>query len=338
MQLSRQRLQSYWEAAAVRTPTLVVGGGRWGRTWARALTDAMGTADPIVVAARSDFSSAYNSMRSDPVLKGCRVTESIESAFHSYSNIQLAIVASRPKNHLEDTISLAGYGVPVLVEKPLSHTAESARQLFASMTAADQVLAIGTEFAFLPIFHQLVKILRATGEPAAMTLKLVWQDPVDDMREGEIKKRHNEAGLLADLLPHAISIFRIFSGQGEVVVIDAYESEDSEHGHLVMRSSSGALLRFECDIGAATRVRHLDITTNQHQAMVNFASWPPQLILNSETVAPDPLCQQMNSTLRLELGAFKLASLNGSQANPIVDDIGVYVTVQQALEGLLRRS
>ena len=66
---------------------------------------------------------------------------------------------------------------------------------------------MGTEFAYLPAFHQLAEEFATARR---IDLSLIWDDVESEERYGATKVRHEETDLLCDLLPHAFSILRIF--------------------------------------------------------------------------------------------------------------------------------
>ncbi len=98
------------------------------------------------------------------------------------------------------------HGLHVLIEKPLGVDPESGRTVLAAAQEKSCCRG-GTEFAYLPAFHQLAEEFASARR---IDMSLTWDDVENEERYGATKIRHEETGLLYDLLPHAFSIVRIF--------------------------------------------------------------------------------------------------------------------------------
>ncbi|MDI1264413.1 MAG: Gfo/Idh/MocA family oxidoreductase [bacterium] len=281
-------------------PLVIVGGGRWGRTWLSVAMAARGSTDGIVLAARSrpEEVRAWAAARAD--LAGLAVVSSLTEAMAADRRPQAAIISSRPRDHVRDGMEALSHGLHLLVEKPLSVDCDSGRSLVAAAAQAKRVLAVGTEFAFLPAFHQIAAELAASG---TADVSIVWDDIESEERYGAVKVRHDETGLIHDLLPHVFSILRIFVPGGKLAVSVARESPDARRGYLVFGDSGGG--RHECrfDAAASTRRRLVEIRTDFGHAAVDFGSVHASMTVDGKPRLPEPATASMVSTLRLELGA-----------------------------------
>ena len=76
--------------------------------------------------------------------------------------VDLAIVASPPRFHAEQTIRLLREGISVLCEKPMAPTSLEAESMIAASAAAKRVLAIGLIRRFLPA-AQTIRAYLAQG-------------------------------------------------------------------------------------------------------------------------------------------------------------------------------
>jgi predicted dehydrogenase len=219
----------------------------------------------------------------------------------------------------------------VLVEKPLSVDCQSGRLLVAAAATAGRVLTVGTEFAYLPAFHQLAEELAGAGKA---NVSLVWEDIAHEERYGAIKVRHEEIGLLHDLLPHAFSILRIFVPNGELRVGAADLSRDGCRGRLEFADIRGG--RHECrfDAAAPARRRCVQVRTGSIRASVDFDAYP-RITVDGQPRAIDPRLLPMTSTLRLELGAF-LSQATGAIGAPFTNwDASHLLSVQADMERML---
>src|SRR5262249_18518042 len=148
-------LQQFWRTAALELPITIIGGGRWGRTWASVIATARGSARGITIAARTDPDDvcAWAAARAD--LAGLSIVSSLSEAITRDQQPVAAIIASRPRDHVDDGLAALSHRLDVLVEKPISVEVDKGYELLAATRAAGRVLAVGTEFAYLPALHQL---------------------------------------------------------------------------------------------------------------------------------------------------------------------------------------
>ncbi len=80
----------------------------------------------------------------------------------SAGTVDLAIVASPPRFHAEQTIRLLREGIAVLCEKPMAATSLEAESMIAASVAAKRILAIGLVRRFLPA-AQTIRAFLAQG-------------------------------------------------------------------------------------------------------------------------------------------------------------------------------
>lgn len=73
--------------------------------------------------------------------------------------IDLAIVASPPRSHAEQSIQLLQNGIAVLCEKPMATTLAEGEAMIAAAAATGQVLAIGLSRRFFPATQMLKQLL-----------------------------------------------------------------------------------------------------------------------------------------------------------------------------------
>lgn len=325
-------LAGFWQAAARQVPIVIVGGGRWGRTWASVIAAARGSGRGITIAARTDPDAVRAWVAERNELAGIWIVPTVGEAMASEARPAVAIVASRPRDHLRDVREALRLGLDVLVEKPISVDARGGRSLLAAAREAGRVLSVGTEFAYLPALHQLAgEIAKQRVGPLSFSLK--WEDPAREFRYGAVKARHEEVGLLSDLLPHAFSIFQAFAPRAAWRIVDA--SEGGSRGRIKFSDDSGSIYELRCDVTASRRRRLLEIQGDALNATLDFGRATPSLRVNGEMRDPDPQHAVMNSTLRLELGAFLMARAGANHTTFIVASVPSLLTLQKMLEKML---
>ncbi|MET4231315.1 putative dehydrogenase [Bradyrhizobium sp. I1.8.5] len=325
-------MADFWRAAALPIPLVVVGGGRWGRTWLSVVVAARGSAEGVVLAARSrpDEVRTWAAARSE--LAGLTVVATVAEAMLADKQLQAAIISSRPRDHMRDGMDALEHGLHVLVEKPVGVDPEAGRALVAAAQHRKRILAVGTEFAYLPAFHQL-SVEFADADGADMTL--IWEDVENEVRHGATKARHEETGLLYDLLPHALSIFRVFAPKAGLKIGAAQESPDDCRGLIEFRDDRGGRHEFRCDTRATARRRLLEIRTKSGHASVDFSGAHGLMTINGQPRALDPRMSVMASTLRLELGAFLSQVTGATDAALLGWDVSGLLAVQEGLKRAL---
>lgn len=326
------KLADFWRAAALPIPLVIVGGGRWGRTWLSVVVAARGSAEGVVLAARSRPDEVRTWAAARAELAGLTVVPTVAEAMLVDRQPQAAIISSRPRDHVRDGMDALGHGLHVLVEKPLGVDPESGRTLVAAAQHMKRILAVGTEFAYLPAFHQLSEEL-AGADIADMTL--IWEDVENEVRHGATKTRHEETGLLYDLLPHAYSIFRVFVPNAGLWIGAAQESPDGRQGCIEFRDDRGGRHEFCCHTNAKARRRLLNIRTKSGHASIDFSGVHGLMTINSEPHALEPHMAEMASTLRLELGAFLSQVMGATDAAVFGGDVSGLLAVQEDLKRTL---
>jgi predicted dehydrogenase len=324
-------LAAFWQIAATDLPVVIVGGGRWGRTWASVVAAARGSGRGIAIAARTDRDAVRAWAAERLELAGICIAATLGEAMESGARPVVAIVASRPRDHVRDVLEALRLGMDVLVEKPISVDAQGGRYLLEAAQETGRVLAVGTEFVYLPALHQVAgEIAKRKAVPVRFLLK--WDDIAGEVRHGAVKAWHEEVGLLTDLLSHAFSIFQIFAPGAAWRIADASESEDRSRGRIEFADDAGGCYEFLCDVAAGGRQRILEIEGDAFNARLDFGEASPSIWIDGRRCAVDPQFAAMTSTLRLELGAF-LAAVTGSiDTTFIISGMPVLLALQGQLE------
>lgn len=328
-------LVAYWRQAQLPCPIVVVGGGRWGRTWVKVIAGAQAISTGIAIASRTAPESVRQWLQTQEIGQSAHLVASLDEAMQLYPRPVAAIVASRPRDHVRDSLDALERGLHVLVEKPISPAAVDGGRLLLAARAAGRVLAIGTEFAFLPALHAVAETLKEYLQ-GAVRLTLDWDDPAHEVRHGEVKTHHGETSVVIDLLAHAVSIFDILVPQTGVDVADVDLSADGNVGNVVLRDSKDGRFVLLCNRIAAVRRRMLTIDVGSIHATVDFSSNLPLVVIDGSPCEIPEDILALDSTLRLELGAFLTEiSGQGPVGTPISSQIPNHLRLQAQLENAL---
>ncbi|MGH1418074.1 MAG: Gfo/Idh/MocA family protein [Hyphomicrobiaceae bacterium] len=316
--------------AAEPVPLVIMGGGRWGRVWATVVSQARGTGQDVTLVARSNTDETRSWVDNQIGIQNLKVYKSLEEALANKPPSGAAIVATRARDHVADATAAMNSGLDVLVEKPLSDIATRGMELVSVARRANRLLTIGTEFAFLPVFHSFARTI--CGDAGITTARLTWDDPAGELRHGELKRVHREIGVLIDLMPHAYSIFRIFSGNSTLMITDFDQDIEKESGHIQLQDETGARYQLRCSKRSAMRKRLLEVEGPQQTVRIDFRTKHPKVVVDGESMSI-PVTSQMTSTLRLELGAFLSERAGAIGSSPISDSIPELLALQAVLEG-----
>lgn len=310
-------------------PIVIAGGGRWGRTWASVVAAARGSGKGVTIAARSDPDAVRAWAATQSNLAGMCVVASLAEAVKLHPRPAIAIVASRPRDHVRDGLEALRLGLPVLVEKPISVDVGDGHSLVAAAQKAARVLAVGTEFAYLPALHQMAREIPGRDR---IKLRLRWDDAVNEFRHGATKMRHDEVNLLQDLLPHAFSVFQVFAPDKTLHVMDAHEDPGENRGWIKLEDGVGGSYELFCDIEAVARRRLLEIESADVSATLDFSGSTPKLAIDGQPLPLDPQLAPLTSTLRLELGAFLAMATGALKKTFIVDGVPALLRLQAEVD------
>lgn len=328
------QLAEYWDAASSPIPIVVVGGGRWGRTWAGVIASARGTAAGLTMVARTDPEGVREWLEQRDNLRGAIIVNSFDQAMQTSPRPVAAIIASRPRDHLDDGYTALGHNLHVLMEKPISPAARASAGFLAAAKTAGRVLAVGTEFALLPAFHEAAMAI-VNPDARNIQLRLRWDDTAGERRHGGSKIHHEETSILVDLLAHAVSIFRIFAPRSSFRLIDAIIALDGNSGYLSLSDAGGARFELHCNRASSARQRLLEIAAGSSQVTVDFSRQPPAIVINGQIHSAADHLESLSSTLRLELGAF-LMEVAGTISNSLISTgFQDHVRLQAELETAL---
>jgi hypothetical protein len=289
------------------------------------------------MAARSDPDAVRAWAAAQANSAGMCVVANLAEAMESHPHPTVAIVASRPRDHMRDGLEALRFGLHALVEKPISVDAPSGQSLVDAAHEAGLVLAMGTEFAFLPALHRVANQVAGRGADR-IKLRLSWEDTANEFRHGATKVRHEEVSLLQDLLPHAFSMFQVFAPGRWLHVADTRENANGSQGRIQLCDDFGSRYEFVCDIKAAVRRRVLEIESESVNASLDFSGSTPSILIDGRMQFLDSQLASMTSTLRLELGAFLAMATGAIDTTFIVDGVPPLLKLQHQLDEALARN
>jgi predicted dehydrogenase len=227
---------------------LVVGGGSIGTRHLRNLTK-LGIADLGLVeidAARRQAIAGELSVR-----MFSRLAEGLDWAPN------FAVVATPTHLHAEQALEIAGEGLPVFVEKPLSHTVAGLSEIVDLVEQKKLVSLVGCNMRFHP-GPAKVKQLLGEGRVGKILFARVYAGsylpdwrPNSDYRHNYAARVETGGGCLMDCI-HEIDLARWYLGEMQSVFchaahLSSLEIETEDMAALVCRHAGGAMSEIHLD-------------------------------------------------------------------------------------------
>lgn len=134
-------------------------------------------------------------------------------------DVGLAIVASPPRYHAEQTIALLDAGVPVLCEKPLAATLAEAEAVVAAARASGRVAAVGLFRRFFPATRAVRRLLATgvLGEPTGFTIFEGGPFAWPTRSPGFFQRAGLQGGVLLDMGVHVLDLLGWWFGPPRAV-------------------------------------------------------------------------------------------------------------------------
>jgi dTDP-4-amino-4,6-dideoxy-D-glucose ammonia-lyase len=257
---------------AAGSPGLAIwGAGRWGRVLAGAYLRAFPAAAPIHLVAERNHAEAGAWLARQPfsarvhlhaasqaVLEDPKITDVIISKI-SAEHQAAAQAALRARKH-------------VYVEKPLPRRGGDLEALLRLAAPHDLFLCYGLEFYLAAGVHGLARVARQrrfvpTG------VRVLWHDTLGHEQHGAPKTIDHSASVVADLLPHVLSMLEVVLGRGAVADVDAGTSDGCDHAELRF-AYGGVPISVDLHRSAGRRERRLELGGKAGTLALDFTSEP----------------------------------------------------------------
>ncbi|MFJ5367863.1 Gfo/Idh/MocA family protein [Bosea sp. CER48] len=155
------------------------------------------------------------------------------------------IVATPNQLHVANGLELASAGIPMLVEKPIADSVDSARELVLAAEAAGVPLLVGHHRRHNPMIRKARETIDAGRLGRVLTLTgQFWLVKPDEYFEVEWRRQEGAGPILINLI-HDIDLFRYLCG--EIVGVQAQSSHAvrgnpaEETAVAILRFANGAL-------------------------------------------------------------------------------------------------
>jgi len=267
----------------------VIGCGSWGKNHAR-VYKSMQNAHLIAVAdvnrnAAEEIAKMYNvKWYTDP-----------EKVFEM-SDVDAVSVCTPTITHADIALTAIKMGKHVLVEKPMTHTIEEARELIITAEANSVYLAVGFVERFNPAVSEAMSLI-SRGEIGEVILAHTRRVSKRPLRIGDV-------GVIKDLAIHDIDIVnQLFKGSIEAVFATAGSIAHSfeDYANIIIRFNDNRSAFIETNWLTPRKVRSLTITGTE--GLVNIGYINQQIIVENNERLYQPFLEY-GEPLKRELDSF----------------------------------
>lgn len=166
--------------------------------------------------------------------------------------------------------------VPVLCEKPFALDMKTAVRLVEQSQVQNTIAGVNLEFLCANYLHDFAQMLKTI---AITSIEVVWHDPIEEIRHGEVKKADSDTPHMHDALPHCWSVLQTLLPnkplQIRKVTID-------KQNVLVSATCMTNSLPVTFLLSRTAPARQRVISINHGMAVLNFTTEPGVTILNGK--------------------------------------------------------
>jgi len=166
--------------------------------------------------------------------------------------------------------------IPALCEKPFALDMETAVQLTNYAHTQNTVAGVNLEFLYANYLYDFAQTLKSIR---LSSVDLVWHDPINEVRYGEVKKSYGSTPHLHDVLPHCWSVLQVLLPDLSLKITKV----DVDDANVLVSANSVTsrlALTFSLNRKAHNRRRIVDV--NNGMAILDFSTEPGTTTLNGK--------------------------------------------------------
>lgn len=284
----------------------IIGGGRWARTIASVLYALPDRADRITLHSLNNFASLQTWAGERPFAARLCVDREWPACRTGPDRPDAVIVANRVADHVKAATRALGAGIAVLVEKPVSLSAQEIQRLTDMAGAAGTFLAASHVTLFARYFQAYAAAATALGK--GQDLRVIWTDGAGDIVRNEVKGYDAAVTVFDDVLPHIMPMISQLRFGGSV--LEALNIRRGGAAVDIKLRSDDRPLWLSVARNDAGRRRRIEIEGGGGAATLDFATEPGTIELAAERKNGDPEWDSAPRPLATMLSAF-LAAVEG---------------------------
>jgi predicted dehydrogenase len=304
----------------------VLGGGRWARVIIKILASITPNQTKIVV--HTNFNHQRLLLWIIENKLSCKVTIKWGQPDYESNKYQAAVIVNSARHHGYSIKRALSFGVPVLVEKPITLSFNETKKLIKLSNESDILFSAAHVFQFASYLHKFAIKLHTNKN--LHTIQINWSDPGSETRYGERKSFDPGTPIFADVLPHLISITDIFF-KNEIINMKNVCFEAGGSSVELNLECKGVKLVFNITRNAKSRVREINVIGDE-KLTLDFSKEPGKIILGNTEDCADPDWTKLSSPMTMMISTFlnsvetknqddRLSSSLGLSANLIIDQV-----------------
>lgn len=198
------------------------------------------------------------------------------------NQIQAAIVVNAVKDHVSSINWALDQGIALMVEKPMALNSVDLLFLLNKAKQKNVALVPAHIFLFCDYLYQFKEIL--VSEDEIETISIDWVDPKNEVRYGEGKTYDASLYVIADWLPHIMSILSMVIPTS--ILDTKFKELELQHGgsDVKLDLSSGSItIQISMIREGAARLRMLRVTSKSGKTFsINFTKEPGYIYIDGE--------------------------------------------------------
>lgn len=283
----------------------VMGGGRWARVILGELCKLTSSDTYISIHTQHNTLNVKKWLREKNLEKRIRLCSKLP-AFNTSSSVM--IIANAVRDHYCSVEYALLSGVSVLVEKPVSKSANEVKSLIKLAHNSKRILAAAQVFLFANYIHRFCNRVNHLGEPEG--LEFHWIDPKNEERFGENKHYDKGVPIFVDWIPHILPIIKLFFPKGKVDLTDLKVRKGGAKLILdLIADGRHCLIKLERN--GRKRKRYLSLDIGREKIELNFSQEPGTITWRGNQMSADPTWNVAKKPLSRMLTVFLQASTTG---------------------------
>lgn len=281
----------------------LVGGGRWGRVLCRVLA-GMRQVRRVHLVSRRNARGMHDWLASEGLAHRVELHAKLDPVLWN-ADVTAAIVANLPSEHFATARWLLENGKHVLVEKPFAQTRSEAQALIDLAESRGLVAAVAFEFFLASYIHYFRSVVHNRGHPHPIELtEITWHDAAQEEGWGVSRRPSATAHVIADLLPHVLSLLTVLFGRLPARTLRAQAPEGQLSATLELAYGTHPVRVSLSRAGTEPR-RAIRISTRGGPGfLLDFSSEPGTVWEDGVALPPDGLWDSLPRPVPAEIGYF----------------------------------
>lgn len=195
-----------------------------------------------------------------------------------------AVVANSIRSHKEKALLALESRIPVLVEKPMTPSLSETKELIELAKNLNTQLFSSWVFRYARYIDNFIKYIKEFGP--INEIDIIWKDPINEKRHGEIKTYDKASPAFEDVLPHLISILSKVLNRKDFEYKSCLTKRGGASMELLLLSGN-TKCNLKIERNSLKRVRKIVINSNK-DIFLDFSKEPGVIKIKEKEFIGDP--------------------------------------------------